>query len=328
MIKTKLTEMFGVEHPIIQGGLMWVATAELTSAVANAGAMGFMTALTHPDAEALRAEIRKCRDMTDKPFGINLTILPSLRQPDYPAYIRVCIEEDIKFIETAGRNPEPFMEPLKAAGIKVIHKCTSVRHAIKAEKVGCDAVSIDGFECAGHPGEDDVTTLILLPLTQDALSIPIAASGGFGDGRGLAGCLALGADAMNMGTRFCATKEAPIHVNVKQLLVDSDERSTKLIMRSLRNTERVVVNSIVDQVLEIESKGNATIEDIKHLVSGKGGRKMFDDGDMEAGVMSAGQIMGLIRDIPTCQELIERIMSEAEDIIQNRLGSMVGQPVG
>ena len=328
MIKTKLTEMFGVEHPISQGGLMWVATAELTSAVANAGAMGFMTALTHPDAEGLRAEIRKCRDMTDKPFGINLTILPSLRQPDYPAYIRVCIEEDIKFIETAGRNPEPFMEPLKAAGIKVIHKCTSVRHAIKAEKVGCDAVSIDGFECAGHPGEDDVTTLILLPLTQDALSIPIAASGGFGDGRGLAGCLALGADAMNMGTRFCATKEAPIHVNVKQLLVDSDERSTKLIMRSLRNTERVVVNSIVDQVLEIESKGNATIEDIKHLVSGKGGRKMFDDGDMEAGVMSAGQIMGLIRDIPTCQELIERIMSEAEDIIQNRLGSMVGQPVG
>ena len=328
MIKTKLTEMFGVEHPIIQGGLMWVATAELTSAVANAGAMGFMTALTHPDAEALRAEIRKCRDMTDKPFGINLTILPSLRQPDYPAYIRVCIEEDIKFIETAGRNPEPFMEPLKAAGIKVILKCTSVRHAIKAEKVGCDAVSIDGFECAGHPGEDDVTTLILLPLTQDALSIPIAASGGFGDGRGLAGCLALGADAMNMGTRFCATKEAPIHVNVKQLLVDSDERSTKLIMRSLRNTERVVVNSIVDQVLEIESKGNATIEDIKHLVSGKGGRKMFDDGGMEAGVMSAGQIKGLIRDIPTCQELIERIMSEAEDIIQNRLGSMVGQPVG
>ena len=328
MIKTKLTEMFGVEHPIIQGGLMWVATAELTSAVANAGAMGFMTALTHPDAEALRAEIRKCRDMTDKPFGINLTILPSLRQPDYPAYIRVCIEEDIKFIETAGRNPEPFMEPLKAAGIKVIHKCTSVRHAIKAEKVGCDAVSIDGFECAGHPGEDDVTTLILLPLTQDALSIPIAASGGFGDGRGLAGCLALGADAMNMGTRFCATKEAPIHVNVKQLLVDSDERSTKLIMRSLRNTERVVVNSIVDQVLEIESKGNATIEDIKHLVSGKGGRKMFDDGDMEAGVMSAGQIMGLIRDIPTCQVLIDRIMSEAEDIINNRLGSMVGQPVG
>ncbi len=327
MIKTKLTEMFGVEHPIIQGGLMWVATAELTSAVANAGAMGFMTALTHPDAEALRAEIRKCRDMTDKPFGINLTILPSLRQPDYPAYIRVCIEEDIKFIETAGRNPEPFMEPLKAAGIKVIHKCTSVRHAIKAQKVGCDAVSIDGFECAGHPGEDDVTTLILLPLTQDALSIPIAASGGFGDGRGLAGCLALGADAMNMGTRFCATKEAPIHVNVKQLLVDNDERSTKLIMRSLRNTERVVVNEIVNEVLEIEAKGNATIDDIKHLVSGKGGKTMFEEGDTDAGIMSAGQIMGLIRDIPTCQVLIDRIMSEAEDIINNRLGSMIGQPV-
>ena len=328
MIKTKLTEMFGVEHPIIQGGLMWVATAELTSAVANAGAMGFMTALTQPDAEALRAEIRKCRDMTDKPFGINLTILPSLRQPDYPAYIRVCIEEDIKFIETAGRNPEPFMEPLKAAGIKVIHKCTSVRHAIKAEKVGCDAVSIDGFECAGHPGEDDVTTLILLPLTQDALSIPIAASGGFGDGRGLAGCLALGADAMNMGTRFCATEEAPIHENVKQMLVDKDERATKLIMRTLRNTERVVVNEAVNQVLEIEAKGNTKIEDIAPLVSGLVGKKMFEEGDTNAGIMSAGQIMGLIRDIPTCQVLIDRIMSEAEDIINNRLGSMVGQPVG
>ena len=327
MIKTRLTEMFGVEHPIIQGGLMWVATAELTSAVANAGAMGFMTALSQPDAEALRAEIRKCRDMTDKPFGINLTFLPSLRAPDYPAYINVCAEEGIKFMETAGNNPEPYMEALKAAGMKVIHKCTSVRHAIKAEKVGCDVVSIDGFECAGHPGEDDITSLILIPLTQDALTIPIAASGGFGDGRGLAGCLALGADAMNMGTRFCATQEAPIHNNVKQLLVDNDERSTKLIMRSLRNTERVVVNDIVDKVLEIESKGNATIDDIKHLVSGKGGKKMFDEGDTDAGVMSAGQVMGLIRDIPSCQELIDRIMSEAEEVIQDRLGSMMGQPV-
>ena len=328
MIKTKLTEMFGVEHPIIQGGLMWVATAELTSAVANAGAMGFMTALSQPDAEGLRAEIRKCRDMTDKPFGINLTILPSLRKPNYPAYLDVCAEEGIKFIETAGRSPEPFMEAIKAADMKVIHKCTSVRHALKAEKVGCDAVSIDGFECAGHPGEDDVTTLILLPLTQDALSIPIAASGGFGDGRGLAGCLALGADAMNMGTRFCATEEAPIHVNVKQMLVDHDERATKLIMRTLRNTERVVANDAVNQVLEIESRGNTKIEDIAPLVSGLVGKKMFEEGDTNAGIMSAGQIMGLIRDIPTCQVLIDRIMSEAEDIINNRLGSMVGQPVG
>lgn len=328
MIKTRLTEMFGVEHPIIQGGLMWVATAELTSAVANAGAMGFMTALTHPDAEALRAEIRKCRDMTDKPFGINLTFLPSLKAADYPAFIGVCAEEDIKFIETAGRSPEPYMEALKAADMKVIHKCTSVRHALKAEKVGCDAVSIDGFECAGHPGEDDITSLILIPLTQDALSVPIAASGGFGDGRGLAGCLALGADAMNMGTRFCATKEAPIHVNVKQMLVDNDERATKLIMRNLRNTERVVVNEIVNKVIEIESRGNTTIEDIASLVSGKGGRKMYEEGDTEAGIMSAGQIMGLIHDIPTCQELIDRIMSDAEEVIQNRLASMVGQPVG
>lgn len=328
MLRTRITEFFGVEYPIVQGGLMWVAKAELTAAVANAGAMGFMTALTHPDPAALRAEIRKCKDMTDKPFGINLTFLPSLRQPDYPGYIDVCIDEGIKFIETAGRNPEPVLPMLKEAGIKVIHKCTSVRHAIKAEKIGCDAVSIDGFECAGHPGEDDVTTLILVPLAADALTVPILASGGLGDARGLVGALGLGADGINMGTRFVATQEAPVHENVKRLLVQHDERDTRLIMRSLRNTERVVDNAAVQKVLEIEAKGNATIDDIKHLVSGKVGLAMYEDGDNDKGVMSAGQVMGLIKDIPTVKELIDRIVSEAEDIIKNRFGAIVGEPVG
>lgn len=328
MIKTRITEMFGVDHPIVQGGLMWVAKAELTAAVANAGAMGFMTALTHPDAETLRQEIRKCRDMTDKPFGINLTFLPSLRQPDYPAYIDVCAEEGIKFIETAGRNPEPYMEQMKSAGMKIIHKCTSVRHSIKAQKIGCDAVSIDGFECAGHPGEDDVTSLILIPLTADALDIPIVASGGFGDARGLVAALALGADGMNMGTRFVATKEAPVHANVKQALVDHGERDTRLIMRPLRNTERVLANAAAETVLNIEAQGNVQIDDIKHIVSGMVGLKMLNEGETDKGVLSVGQVMGLIHDVPSVQELIETIMGEAEDIIQNRLGSMLGQPVG
>lgn len=325
MLKTRITEMFGVEYPIVQGGLMWIAKAELTSAVANAGCMGFMTALTHPEPELLRAEIKKCRSMTDKPFGINLTFLPSLRQPDYPAYIQVCIDEGIEFIETAGRNPEPYMEQLKGAGMKVIHKCTSVRHAIKAEKVGCDAVSIDGFEAAGHPGEDDVTTLVLLPLTQDALSVPIVASGGLADGRGLVGALGLGADGMNMGTRFVATKEAPCHENVKQALVDHDERATKLIMRTLRNTERVLANDVVDKVLEIEATGTATIADIAPYVSGMRGKEMMlEGGDVTAAVLSAGQTMGLIRDIPTVKELIDRIVADAEDIIKNKFAGIVG----
>ncbi|MGW8323886.1 MAG: NAD(P)H-dependent flavin oxidoreductase [Thermodesulfobacteriota bacterium] len=323
-MKTRITEMFGIERPIVQGGLMWVARAELVSAVSNAGGIGFMTALTHPEPEGLRAEIRKCREMTDKPFGVNLTFLPSLRAPDYPAYINVCIEEGIRFIETAGRNPEPYMEQLKSAGIKVIHKCTSVRHSVKAEKVGCDAVSIDGFEAAGHPGEDDVTSLILVPLTRDAIGIPIVASGGFADGRGLVAALALGADAMNMGTRFVATQEAPVHPNVKQSLVDNDERSTRLIMRTLRNTERVLHNQAVDKVLEIESKGDTKIEDIVPYVSGLVGKEMLQEGDMEKGVLSAGQCMGLIRDIPTCRELLDRIMAEAEAIIKQRHGQLSG----
>lgn len=321
-MKTRVTEMFGIERPIVQGGLMWVARAELVSAVSNAGGIGFMTALTHPEPEGLRAEIRKCREMTDKPFGVNLTFLPSLRAPDYPAYINVCVEEGIQFIETAGRNPEPYMEQLKSAGIRVIHKCTSVRHSVKAEKVGCDAVSIDGFEAAGHPGEDDVTSLILIPLTRDAISIPIVASGGFADGRGLVAALALGADAMNMGTRFVGTQEAPVHPNVKQALVDHDERSTRLIMRTLRNTERVLHNAAVEKVLEIESKGDTKIEDIVPYVSGLVGKEMLQEGDMEKGVLSAGQCMGLIRDIPTCRELLDRIMAEAVAIIKERHGQL------
>jgi len=321
-MKTRITEMFGIERPIVQGGLMWVARAELVSAVSNAGGIGFMTALTHPDAEGLRAEIRKCREMTDEPFGVNLTFLPTLRPPDYPGYINVCIEEGIRFIETAGRNPEPYMEQIKSAGIKVIHKCTSVRHSVKAEKIGCDAVSIDGFEAAGHPGEDDVTSLILLPLTRDAIQIPIVASGGFADGRGLVAALALGADAMNMGTRFVATKEAPVHENVKQALVDNDERSTRLIMRTLRNTERVLHNAAVDKVLEIESRGNTKIEDIVPYVSGLVGKEMLQEGNMDEGVLSAGQCMGLIRDIPSCRELLDRIMAEAEGIIRKRYAAL------
>lgn len=323
MLKTRITELFGIERPIVQGGLMWIARAELASAVANAGGIGFMTALTFPDAQALRAEIHKCSEMTDKPFGVNLSFLPSLRPIDYPAYIDVCIEEGIQFIETAGRNPEPYMEQLKSAGIKVVHKCTSVRHAVKAEKIGCDVVSIDGFEAAGHPGEDDVTSLILVPLTRDAISIPIIASGGFADGRGLVSALCLGADGMNMGTRFVATKEAPVHDNVKQALIHHGERDTRLIMRTLRNTERVMHNTVVDKVLEVENKGDTTIEDIAPFVSGFVGKAMLEDGDMEKGVLAAGQSMGLIRDIPTCQELLDRIMAEAKQIIKEKFAQII-----
>ena len=323
MLKTRITELFEIEKPIVQGGLMWIARAKLAAAVGNAGGIGFMTALTFEEPEDLRTEIRKCRAMTDKPFGINLTFLPSLRTIDYPAYIKVCIEEGIKFVETAGRNPEPYMDQLKAAGIKVVHKCTSVRHAIKAEKIGCDVVSIDGFEAAGHPGEDDVTSLILIPLTRDAIDIPIIASGGFADGRGLVGCLGLGADGMNMGTRFVATQEAPVHENVKQALVNHGERDTRLIMRTLRNTERVLHNPIVDKVLDIESKGDTKIEDIAPFVSGLVGKEMLTDGEMQKGVLSAGQSMGLVKDIPTCQELFDRIMAEAEAIIKSKFSQAI-----
>ncbi len=299
MLKTRITEFFGIERPIVQGGLMWVATAELVSAVANAGGMGFMTALTFPDAERLRAEIRKCREMTEKPFGVNLTFLPTLRPPDYPALIRVCIEEGIRFIETAGRNPEPYLPQIKSGGIQVIHKCTSVRHALKAAKIGCDAISIDGFEAAGHPGEDDVTTLILVPLVRDAVDLPLIASGGFADGRG------------------------PVHENLKLALVRNNETGTCLILRSLRNTERVLRNQAADRVLEIESRGNTRIQDLIPYVSGLAGKEMLEAGDLEKATLAAGQCIGLIRDVPTCRELLDRIMSEAEAIIKTRFASML-----
>lgn len=323
MLKTRITDLFNIERPIVQGGLMWIARSELASAVANAGGIGFMTALTFPEPEGLRTEIRKCRKLTDKPFGVNLTFLPTLRPPDYPAYIDVCIQEGIRFIETAGRNPEPYMEQLKSAGIKVIHKCTSVRHAVKAEKIGCDAVSIDGFEAAGHPGEDDVTTMILVPLTRDAIDLPIIASGGLGDGRGLVGALGLGADGINMGTRFVATREAPVHPNVKQALVEHNERDTRLIMRTLRNTERVMHNPVVDKVLEIESRGNTKIEDIVPFVSGLVGKEMLEQGQIDKGILAAGQTMGFVRDIPTCRELLDRIMAEAEQIITEKFSQVI-----
>ncbi|MBS3755055.1 MAG: nitronate monooxygenase [Desulfobacterales bacterium] len=318
-MQTRITDLFGIEKPIIQGGLMWIARAELTAAVANAGGMGFMTALTFPDPEDLRGEIRKCRQMTDKPFGINLTFLPTLTPPDYPGYIRVCIEEGIAFIETAGRNPEPYMEQIKSAGIKVLHKCTSVRHALKAQKVGCDAIGIDGFEAAGHPGEDDVTSLVLVPRTRDAVDLPLVASGGFADGRGLAAALVLGADAVNMGSRFVATREAPVHENVKNALLDHSELDTRLIMRTLRNTERVIANPAADKVLEIEAKpGETKIEDIVPYVAGRVGKEMLEQGDMAAGTLSAGQCMGLIRDIPGVEELLERIVAEAEKAVREK----------
>jgi nitronate monooxygenase len=322
MLRTRITELFGIERPIVQGGLMWVATAELVSAVANAGGIGFITALSFADPEGLRAEIRQCRRMTAKPFGVNLTFLPTLRPPDYPGYIEVCIEEGIGFIETAGRNPEPYLPRIKSAGIRVVHKCTSVRHALKAEKIGCDVISIDGFEAAGHPGEDDVTTLILVPLVRDAVRLPIIASGGFADGRGLAAALALGADGINMGTRFVATREAPVHAAVKQALIDHGERDTRLIMRSLRNTERVLRNQTVEKVLEVEGRGNTRIEDLIPHVSGLVGQEMLEGGDIQKGTLAAGQCIGLIRDIPTCRELLDRIMAEAEEIIDTRLARM------
>jgi NAD(P)H-dependent flavin oxidoreductase YrpB (nitropropane dioxygenase family) len=319
MIKTRFTEEFGIEHPVVQGGMQWVGTAELISAVANAGALGFLTALTQPSPEGLLKEVERTREMTDKPFGVNLTILPTLKAVSHEEYAHAIAESGVKLVETAGRNPEPILPIFKKAGIKVIHKCTSVRHSVKAEKIGCDAVSVDGFECAGHPGEDDIPGLVLIPCAADQLSVPIIASGGFGDARGLVAALALGADAINMGTRFMATREAPIHENVKRKLVESGERDTALIFRTLRNTARIFRNSIAEEVVAIEGKGNATIQDISHLVAGERGRKVLEDGDMEAGIWSAGMVAGLIKDIPTCQELVHRIVSEAAEIINKRL---------
>jgi nitronate monooxygenase len=304
------------------GGMMGVGRAGLVAAVANAGALGFLTALTQPTPEELLAEVRRTREMTDKPFGINLTILPTLRPVSYEAYAQAIVESGVKIVETAGRNPEPFLPAFKQAGIKVIHKCTSVRHSVKAEKIGCDAVSVDGFECAGHPGEDDVPGLILLPCTADQVHVPLIASGGFGDARGLVAALSLGADAINMGTRFLASKEAAIDDKVKQKLVTSSERDTQLIFRKFRNTARVFKNSIADEVVKIESRPDSKFEDIAPLVAGERGRKVFDQGDLEAGIWSAGMVTGLIHDIPSCAELVQRIVAQAGEIIHKRLDRM------
>ena len=326
MLKTRFTETFGIRHPIVQGGMQHVGKAELVSAVANAGALGFLTALTQPTPEALTREIQRTRSMTDAPFGVNLTILPTIKPVPYDEYMRAIIESNIRIVETAGRNPEPFMPALKAAGIRVIHKCTSVRHSVKAEAIGCDAVSVDGFECAGHPGEDDVPGLVLLPCTRDQVRIPIIASGGFGDGRGLVAALALGADGINMGTRFLATVEAPVHDHVKQALVEGDERQTALLFRTLRNTARVYKNTVATEVVQIEARpGPTDFADIAPLVAGTRGKKVIEEGDMEHGVWSAGQVMGLIHDVPTVRSLVERIVRDAEAIISGRLARVLGE---
>lgn len=316
--------MLGIKHPIVQGGMQWVGLAELVSAVSNAGGLGILTGLTQPTPEALQKEIARCREMTDKPFAVNLTILPTIKPVPYEAYAQAIVDSGIKIVETAGHNPEPFLPLFKAAGITVIHKCTSIRHCLKAQRIGCDMVSVDGFECAGHPGEDDVTNMILLPLAARRLKIPFLASGGLGDGRGLAAALAMGADGINMGTRFMATREAPIHDKVKQKMVEASELDTALIYRTLKNTARVFKNSVAEKVLEIEAReGPTRFEDIQALVQGIKGRELFDDGDLDKGIWSAGMIVGLIDDIPSCEELITRIVAEAEEIISQRLGQML-----
>ena len=323
-MKTRITELLGIEHPIVQGGMQWVGLAELASAVSNAGGLGIITALTQPTPGDLLKEIERCQSMTDEPFGVNLTILPTIKPVPYDEYAQAIVDSGVKIVETAGRNPQPYLPMFKEAGIKVIHKCTSIRHSLKAEKIGCDAVSVDGFECAGHPGEDDVTNMILLPLAAKRLKIPFLASGGLGDGRGLAAALAMGADGINMGTRFMVTKEAPIHDNVKQKMIEATELDTELIYRSFRNTARVFKNSVAEQVVEIESRpGETKFEDIQPLVQGVKGRELFDGGDLDKGIWSAGMVVGLIDDNPSCEELVARIVAEAEDILSNRLREMI-----
>tara|TARA_B100001027_G_C16249847_1_gene323842 strand:+ start:382 stop:1359 length:978 start_codon:yes stop_codon:yes gene_type:complete len=324
MIKTKITEMFDIEHPVIQGGMHYVGFAEMASAVANAGGLGIITGLTQKSPEDLAKEIAKCHEMTDKPFGVNLTFLPGFQEPDYPGYIQAIVEGGVKIVETAGRSPEAYMPDLKGAGIKVIHKCTSVRHSLKAEKIGCDAVSVDGFECGGHPGEDDIPNMILLPRAAEELSIPFVASGGMGNGQQLAAALSMGADGINMGTRFIATKEAPVHQNVKDALVAASELDTELIMRPLRNTERVLANGAVTKILEKEKSlgDDIQITDIMDEVAGVY-PKIMQEGTMDAGAWSCGMVAGLIHDIPTCKDLVERIVSDAEEIIKSRLSKFV-----
>ncbi|AFU06274.1 NAD(P)H-dependent flavin oxidoreductase [Nocardia brasiliensis] len=322
MLRTRFTETFGVEHPIVQGGMMWVGRAELVAAVANAGGLGFITALTQPTPDDLRREIARTRELTDKPFGVNVTILPSINPPPYAEYVQAIVESGVKIVETAGSNPEPFLPNYKDAGIKVLHKCTSVRHALKAQRIGVDGVSIDGFECAGHPGEDDVPGLILIPAAARVLDIPMVASGGFADASGLVAALALGADGINMGTRFLCTQESAVHQKVKDQIVAHTERDTQLIFRTMHNTARVADNEISRKVVEIEKAGG-TFDDVRDLVAGARGRRVFEEGDLDAGIWSAGQVQGLIHDIPTCAELITRIVAEAEGLITARLAETV-----
>jgi nitronate monooxygenase len=312
-MRTRITDLLGIRYPIIQGGMQWVGRAPLAAEVSNAGGLGILTALTQPTPEALREEIRRCRDLTDQPFGVNLTILPTTKPPPYDAYLDAIIDSDVKILETAGSNPAEFIAKARAASVKIVHKCTAVRHALSAERKGVDAVSIDGFECAGHPGEDDIPGLILIPAAARVLRIPIVASGGFGDGRGMAAALALGADGINMGTRFCATVEAPIHENIKQALVRASERDTQLIFRKLRNTARIFVNAVAKDVAEIEGRPEGHVfEDLRPLVSGERGRRALESGVVDAGLVWAGQVVGLIDDIPTVAELIERIVRDCE----------------
>jgi len=325
IMKTRITELLGVEYPIIQGGMMWVGTADLAAAVSNAGGLGIITALTQPTPAELVKEIARCREMTGNPFGVNLTILPAIKPPPYEEYVKAIIESGVKIVETAGRNPQPFMSAFKAAGIKVIHKCTSVRHALKAEEIGCDVVSVDGFECAGHPGEDDVTNLVLIPAVAARVAIPIVASGGIANGYQMAAAFALGAEGINMGTRFVATREAPVHINVKQAIVDADERQTTLIFRTLNNTARVFKNATAGDVLAIEARtGQTDFSAIQPLVSGtRGHQKVMVEGDVDGGIWAAGMVIGLIHDIPTCKALLQRIVAEAREAAERRVGVLL-----
>ncbi len=322
MLTTAFTETFGVRHPIVQGGMQWVGRAELVAAVANAGALGMLTALTQPTPDDLAREISRTRELTDQPFGVNLTILPTITPPPYDEYRNVIIDCGVKVVETAGSSPAPHLPHFHAAGIKVLHKCTSVRHAVKAQALGVDGISIDGFECAGHPGEDDVPGLVLIAAAAERISIPMIASGGFADARGLVAALALGADGINMGTRFMCTDESPIHRNIKDAIVAASEVDTELIFRSLRNTARVARNSVSQEVVEILSSGGK-FEDVRDLVAGVRGRAVFDSGDPEAGIWTAGAVQGLIHDIPTVDELVERIVAESEALIAGRLTGLL-----
>ena len=321
MLRTRFTELFEVEHPIVQGGMQWVGRAEFVAAISNAGALGILTALTQPSPDELGREIEKTRQLTNKPFGVNLTILPTLKPVPYDDYLEAIIDSGVKIIETAGRSPGPYMERLKQAGIKVIHKCTSVKHALKAEQLGVDVVSIDGFECAGHPGENDIPGLVLFPRATEEVRIPVIASGGIADARGLVAALALGCEGVNMGSRFLATREAPIHDSIKQQILQADENATKLIFRPLRNTLRIFDNSVARHILEMEAAGKG-IDEIGPVASGQKGRIVFEQGSREAGVWAAGISIGLVHDVPTVEELISRMVREASAIIKERLPRM------